>query len=650
VRAEGCGVVVLKRLDEAVRDGDRIIALIRGSAVNQDGRSNGLTAPSGPSQCAVVRAALADAGVAPSQIGYVEAHGTGTPLGDPIELNALAEVLGEGRSPQAQCWVGSVKSNIGHLEGAAGIAGLIKAALCVERAAIPRNLHFRGLNPHIRIAGTGLAVPTRTESWPEGAAQRVAGVSSFGFGGTNAHVIVAAPPLPAPRQQGGERPRHLLCASARSAQALNTLLGAYARRLRELPDEALADFCFSANSGRSSFAYRAAAVGSSCDELAESLERMSGGEDALPGAIAVRGKALSKAPPIVFLFGQADPEAGPIADQLFRGSPAYADAVMRCLRLLDAGMSERLMREPRDSVGSTPTEHTVHGFVAQYAAWQLWQAMGVRPAEVCAVRGGLLAAACAAGSLSLEDGLRLCAAADAARAESMLSLVSVKAPELGLIIPYQHGASEPAAALATRLLDLGGRAESVSSDALWIAMDPRLAASADAARLSHARLAGCDAGPDGWSALLGTLGRLFVAGIAPDWKALDAPHSRRRIDVPTYPFERQRYWFPSGEVKTAEPVVVENIRVAAGAPQPMELESSAAFETTAHLDWLALELTRMDPSTRRKLLEPFLDEARQSRVPGGRIAEAPLTSADIQRLSEEEAEAVLRRRLESMNY
>jgi acyl transferase domain-containing protein len=233
----------------------------------------------------------------------------------------------------------------------------------------------------------------------------------------------------------------------------------------------------------------------------------------------------------------------------------------------------------------------------------------------------------------------------------MLSLVSVKAPELGLIIPHQqHGATGLSAALAARLLDLGGRAESVSSDALWIAMDPRLAAGADSARLSHALLPGSDAGADGWAALLGTLGRLFVAGMTPSWKGLDAPHSRRRVDVPTYPFERQRYWFPSAEVKAAEPVVVEDIRVAAVAPKPLELASSAAFETTAHLDWLALELARMEPSTRRKLLEPFLDEARQARVSAGRIAEAPLTSADIQRLSEEEAEAVLRRRLESMNY
>jgi acyl transferase domain-containing protein len=325
--------------------------------------------------------------------------------------------------------------------------------------------------------------------------------------------------------------------------------------------------------------------------------------------------------------------------------------VKRCLQCLDADLGDRLVRRftaPCDDDAPMRTEHAVHAFVTQYAAWQLWDALGVRPAEVCAASGrGLLAAACAAGSLTLEDGLRLCAASDAG---DMLSLVSVKAPELGLTIPQGHGATALTAALAARLLDLGARRESVNSESLWIAMDPMLAASADSAELPHALLPGCNLGRDAWGPLLGTLGRLFVAGIAPHWKGLDSAHSRQRIDVPTYPFERQRYWFPRGEVKAADTAVVAEIRVAAVAPQPSELESSAAFETTAHLDWLTLELARMEPARRRKVLEPFLDEAHQAPVRAARITETPLTSADIQSLSEEEAEAVLRRRLESMNY
>jgi len=195
VRGEGIGVVMLMRLSDAVRDGHTIHAVIRGSAVNQDGRTNGLTAPSGPAQQDVIRAALRNAGVAPAEVGYVEAHGTGTPLGDPIEFNALMAVLGEGRSSSARCAVGSVKTNIGHLEAAAGIAGLIKAALLLQHGVIPPHLHFSHLNPHIALEGTPFVIPTAAMDWRRGDAPRRAGVSAFGFGGTNAHVVLEeAPP------------------------------------------------------------------------------------------------------------------------------------------------------------------------------------------------------------------------------------------------------------------------------------------------------------------------------------------------------------------------------------------------------------------------------------------------------------------------
>src|SRR5262249_14281686 len=202
VRGEGCGVVVLKRLSAALAEGDAVLALVRGSAVNQDGRSNGLTAPNGPAQEAVIRAALRAAGVAPAQIGYVEAHGTGTPLGDPIEFGALAAVLMPDRAPDQPCLLGSVKTNIGHLEAAAGIAGLIKAVLALRHEEIPPHLHLRTINPHIALEGTAFAIPTETRPWPAGGAPRFAGVSSFGFGGTNAHVVLEEPAL----GHGDQRP------------------------------------------------------------------------------------------------------------------------------------------------------------------------------------------------------------------------------------------------------------------------------------------------------------------------------------------------------------------------------------------------------------------------------------------------------------
>jgi acyl transferase domain-containing protein len=188
VRGEGCGVVVLRRLSDAVAAGDDVLAVIRGTAINHDGRSNGLTAPNGLAQQDVIKRALEMASISPAEVGYVEAHGTGTPLGDPIEVRALAGVLGVGRSVDRPVVVGSVKTNIGHLEAAAGIAGLIKAVLVVRHGVIPPHLNVRELTPHVAWGELPVRVATELTAWPD--ERRVAGVSSFGFGGTNAHAII----------------------------------------------------------------------------------------------------------------------------------------------------------------------------------------------------------------------------------------------------------------------------------------------------------------------------------------------------------------------------------------------------------------------------------------------------------------------------
>ena len=199
VRGEGCGVAVLKRLTDALRDGDRVLAVVRGSAVNQDGRSNGLMAPNPAAQMAVLRAAYANAGVEPREVDYVEAHGTGTLLGDPIEARALGTVLGRRDGPDAPLLIGAVKSNLGHLEAAAGIAGFIKAVLAVHRGHIPANLHFETPNPHIPFESLRLKVVAEPTDWPSTGRPRRAGVSSFGFGGTNAHVVLEQAPDPVRR-------------------------------------------------------------------------------------------------------------------------------------------------------------------------------------------------------------------------------------------------------------------------------------------------------------------------------------------------------------------------------------------------------------------------------------------------------------------
>ncbi|HEX7842597.1 MAG TPA: beta-ketoacyl synthase N-terminal-like domain-containing protein, partial [Kofleriaceae bacterium] len=248
VRGEGCGVVVLKRLSDAIADGDAIHALIRGSAVNGDGRTNGLTAPNGRSQQAVIREALARAHVEPGEISYVEAHGTGTSLGDPIEMEALGAAIGEASPDRPACAVGSVKTNIGHLEAAAGIAGLLKVVLALEHEAIPPILHFRTLNPNISLDGTRFALPTELTPWQRNGKRRVAGMSAFGWSGTNAHVVVEEAPsvAAAPAAEVTAPEALVLPISAHSPEALRALAEAY-RDLLSGPDAPpLRDLCYSA--------------------------------------------------------------------------------------------------------------------------------------------------------------------------------------------------------------------------------------------------------------------------------------------------------------------------------------------------------------------------------------------------------------------
>ena len=273
VRSEGCGVVVLKRLADALGDGDRVLAVIRGSAVNQDGKSSGLTVPNKLAQEAVIREALAAAGVAPAEVGYVEAHGTGTSLGDPIEVRALGAVLGSGRQKERPFLLGSVKTNVGHLESAAGVAGLIKVVLALQHEAIPPHLHLRQPSPLIAWDEIPVRIPTALTPWTRGRERRIGGVSSFGASGTNAHVVVEeAPALPLP-SPGTERPIHLLPLSARSESALQALAARLERRLAGADATALADVGFTLGVGRGHFSERAALVVRTTTEARDALAR-----------------------------------------------------------------------------------------------------------------------------------------------------------------------------------------------------------------------------------------------------------------------------------------------------------------------------------------------------------------------------------------
>ena len=254
-RGEGCGLVVLKRQSDAERDGDRILALIRGGAVNHDGASSGLTVPNGPAQERVIEDALVQAGLQPCDVDYLEAHGTGTSLGDPIEIQAAAKVFSEVRPQDRPLLIGSVKTNIGHLEAAAGIAGLIKVVLAMQHGIIPKHLHFHQPNPHIPWDKLPVKVPCETTAWDASGKSRFAGVSSFGMSGTNAHVVLEGPPalkIPSPPSPiASECSHHVLPLSGKREEALAELAGRYATWLAEHPDQCLADVCFTAGVGRS---------------------------------------------------------------------------------------------------------------------------------------------------------------------------------------------------------------------------------------------------------------------------------------------------------------------------------------------------------------------------------------------------------------
>jgi len=289
VRGEGCGVVVLKRLSDAERDGDPILAVIRGSAVNQDGRSTWMTAPNVLSQQELLRRALRSAQVSPDDIGYVETHGTGTSLGDPIEYEALRAVLGKPRADGSRCVLGAVKTNLGHLEAAAGMAALLKAVLCLQHEAIPRNLHFDVLNPQIELEGTPFMIPTETVSWKPYEKRRFAGVSAFGMSGTNAHVILEeAPRRPEPAAAQEVR-AYLFPLSAKSPEALVALAEAYREALAE-SEARLHDIAFTASVRRGHHEHRLAVVGSSKEELGDALEAFARGE--APAAPAAATPAL----------------------------------------------------------------------------------------------------------------------------------------------------------------------------------------------------------------------------------------------------------------------------------------------------------------------------------------------------------------------
>jgi acyl transferase domain-containing protein/SAM-dependent methyltransferase/acyl carrier protein len=634
VRGEGCGFVVLKRLSDALSDGDNILALVRGSAVNQDGRSGGLTVPNGTAQQNVIRQALGNAGVQAQEIGYVEAHGTGTSLGDPIEAHALAAVLGDARTKENPLVVGSVKTNLGHLEAAAGVAGLIKVALSLQHEEIPANLHFEKLNPHIDWAGATVEIPVEARPWRRENGRRLAGVSSFGFSGTNAHVILEEAPARGERKREFERPLHVLAISARSKAALQNLAGCYATTLSDSTAE-LGDICYTANAGRAHFDERAMYLGATREEMRQALL-------AKPLASGTKNGD----PEVAFLFSGQGTQYPGMGKELYATEPAFRKAIDRCAEIL-AGELERPLLEVLWGGATELLKQTAYAqpalFSVEYALSELWRSWGVEPSVVLGHSVGEYVAACVAGVYSLEDGLKLIggrarlmqsalgqgamvaamAAEDRVRAslaglEKRVSIAALNAPENTVISGYEEDlrvaeARLREAGVKTQRLDVSHAFHSPQMEAIEAQFEqlagslrfesPRIRLISSVTGLAigaeemadpvywrrqirrpvlfrkametleglglelfleigpGATLAGlgqqCIGGKERawlsslrkgraeWPVVLESLASLYVRGVEVNWSAFDEPYGRRRVPLPNYPFEHQRYWIES---------------------------------------------------------------------------------------------------------
>ncbi|HZR97747.1 MAG TPA: beta-ketoacyl synthase N-terminal-like domain-containing protein [Chloroflexota bacterium] len=683
VRGDGCGVVVLKRLSDATADGDHVLALIRGSAVNQDGRSGGLTAPNGPSQEAVIGGALAAAGVEPAQVDYVETHGTGTSLGDPIEVRALAAAYGRGRPADRPLMIGSVKTNLGHLEAAAGIAGLMKAVLALQHEEVPPHLHLTTPNPHLGLADLPIAIPTARTPWPAGARPRLAGVSSFGLSGTNAHVILEEAPAAAPAQPERDRPLHLLALSAKTPSALEQLARRYEQHLAAHPEQALGDVCFTANAGRGHFEQRLAVVASSAAELRARLAAACAADDPIG---AVRGRAPADGPPdVVFLFTGQGSQYVNMGRRLYETQPTFRAALDRCAELLQPYLERPLLTvlypdaAAEDGAASPIVDDMRYAqpaqFAVQYALAELWRSWGIAPAAVAGHSVGEYAAACVAGVFSLEDGLKLVAARgrllQALPRDGEMAVVFVEEARVARALAPYAGAAAIAAVNGPQSVVISGRAGAVraviadlgltaeewrrlpipaashsplvepildeferAAAALTYAsprielvstLTGRLATGADATTAGYWRrhlrepvrfadaigalhgqgyqvfveigphptllgmgrrclgeevgtwLPSLRQGQDDWEQMLDSLGALYALGARVDWDGFDRDYGRRRVVLPTYPFERQRYWAETarGPIRPA-PAATPPAEAApadgraAGAPSPAE--------------------------------------------------------------------------------
>jgi 3-oxoacyl-[acyl-carrier-protein] synthase II len=513
VRSEGCGVIILKRLGDAIEEGDRILAVLQGSAVNQDGRTSSITTPSSLAQQAVIRQALANSRIESNEVSYIETHGTGTSLGDSIEVEALSAVFGDRTQPII---LGAVKTNIGHTEGASGIAGLIKTILAIQNKSIPANLHLKTPNHQINWQNLPFELPARTISWND-SQPRIAGVSAFGFSGTNAHVIVAeAPTTPIPETI--QRPLHIFTLSARNDRALRQLANDYFNYLQLNPESAIEDICFTANTGRTHFNCRLALIVSSTEELGNKLNQFTTGQKS--GEIW-QGKINSNPNrQLGLILGNLENERLEMGERLYATLPQFQQMFDRC-----RAVWQQIVSEKQDN-------KNLQAFTVAYSLAKLWQSWGIEFSFVGGYGLGEFVAATIAGIFQLETALQLIASLG-----SLPPSITIDSqPQIPLIaddrefmqetywrdrtLNFPQATNNKRSILTEFCLTIGNSTRFSSLPSIGIDLEQA----------------------DDWQQLMTGLAELYIAGIDIDWLAFSQNYAYRKISLPTYPFQRQKYW------------------------------------------------------------------------------------------------------------
>ncbi|MCU0681992.1 MAG: acyltransferase domain-containing protein [Polyangiaceae bacterium] len=681
--SSGVGVVVLKPLRVAVKDGDFVHAVIKGSAINNDGAGKaGFTAPGVEGQAKAVAEAMATAGACADSIGYVEAHGTATPIGDPIEVEALTRAFRASTARLRYCALGSLKTNVGHLDAAAGVAALIKVAQALKHRQLPPSLHFERPNPQIDFASSPFYVNTELKPWPAGATPRRAGVSSFGVGGTNAHAVLEEPP---PTEAGSEsRPWQLLVLSARSAPALDAAASRLADHLEASPEASLPDVAYTLQVGRQRFAHRRFIVCRDVPAAARALREL---------PVHAPSDEARADRPVAFLFPGQGAQRLRMAAEAYAGEPMFRAEVDRCAEMLRPrlGLDLREALYPRPELAEETTARLAETelaqpalFVVEYALARLWMSWGVTPQAMLGHSVGEYVAACLAGVFDLPSALELVAARgrlmqDLPRGAMLavplseeelepylrgeLALAAVNAPTQcvlagppGLVneaetklaaagivarrLPSTRAFHSPIMrSAAPRLTELARAARPRPPErpflsnvtGTWItpaeATDPEYwgehlcrpvrfaeglaALLGDERRLllevgpgrtlsrlaqRHPAAPGAtviaslpDEGPEAGAPLVHALGRLWQAGAAVDWGGFARAERRKRVPLPTYPFERRRYWIdpPGASVRPGAPLAEGAPPPASSAPPAPPISSKHPRPSTLNAPYVA---------------------------------------------------------------